>query len=295
MPSPDGRDVELTATPFFAQEAYQCGPAALATVLGDAGVQVTPEQLVPRIYLPGRHGSLQLELIAAARTYDTIPYVIDAQLDALLAEVAAGHPVLVLQDLGVGPFHVWHYAVVVGYQHTPPRLILRSGVTQRQLMEVPKFLRTWRKAQQWAVVTLRSDELPASAEPQRYLESVIAVETLGDVAVAQRAYGTALQRWPDNVLALFGVANSSHQLGDLTTAQAAYTRLLELTGANPIVLNNLAEVMVDRGCAAAALRYVAAAQAVSGDDAQIEAAIADTRSQAAQLEAQRIDGLDCEP
>jgi len=34
--------VELTEVPFFPQEDYQCGPAALATVLNVTGVTITP-------------------------------------------------------------------------------------------------------------------------------------------------------------------------------------------------------------------------------------------------------------
>jgi tetratricopeptide (TPR) repeat protein len=295
LPSPDGRDVELTATPFFPQDAFQCGPAALATVLNTAGVAVTPELLAPRIYLPGRHGSLQLELVAAARSYHTVAYVIDAQLEAVLAEVAAGHPVLVLQDLGVGPFHVWHYAVVIGYGHSPAQIVLRSGIDARQVMKLSTFMRSWRKAQQWAVVTLAADELPATAQPLRYVESIVALETLGDVATARQAYATALERWPDSLLALFGAANTNHQLGDLPAAQAAYLRLLDLAGDNPIVLNNLAEVMLDRGCATAALHYVDVALAVSDGDQPIEAAITDTRTKALEQRARRGDGPHCTP
>src|SRR5207237_7460971 len=44
--------VELKDVPFFAQDEYQCGPAALATVLANAGLKLTPEQLVPEVYLP---------------------------------------------------------------------------------------------------------------------------------------------------------------------------------------------------------------------------------------------------
>src|SRR5262249_34979409 len=83
--------VELSETPFYAQDTHECGPAALAMVLDAAGVAVTPDQLVPQIYLPGRHGSLQVELIAASRRHERIPYVIDPRVDALFAEVAAGH------------------------------------------------------------------------------------------------------------------------------------------------------------------------------------------------------------
>ncbi|MEO7385334.1 MAG: hypothetical protein ABIX37_00195, partial [Gammaproteobacteria bacterium] len=48
---------ELTGVPFFPQTIHQCGPAALATVLGASGVIATPDELAPLVYLPGRRGS----------------------------------------------------------------------------------------------------------------------------------------------------------------------------------------------------------------------------------------------
>src|SRR5690606_4837809 len=45
--------VELTAVPFFPQTEYQCGPAALATVLAHEGLAVTAEQLAPAVYVEG--------------------------------------------------------------------------------------------------------------------------------------------------------------------------------------------------------------------------------------------------
>ena len=59
--------VELRDVPFFPQEAYQCGPAALATMLGQRGLALTPGQLKDEVFIPGREGSLQLEMVAAAR------------------------------------------------------------------------------------------------------------------------------------------------------------------------------------------------------------------------------------
>ncbi|HKB52378.1 MAG TPA: hypothetical protein VKD22_00145, partial [Ramlibacter sp.] len=61
--------VELRNVPFFPQKEYECGPAALATVLASSGVAVTPDPLVKDVYLPARRGSLQLEMLAAARRY----------------------------------------------------------------------------------------------------------------------------------------------------------------------------------------------------------------------------------
>ena len=77
--------LELLDTPFFPQEDYQCGPAALATVLVASDVSVTPDELTSKVYLPKREGSLQLELIATSRRYGRLPYVLDGKLTAILA------------------------------------------------------------------------------------------------------------------------------------------------------------------------------------------------------------------
>ena len=280
FPAGSGAGVELAATPFFPQEIHQCGPAALAATLGASGVDVTPAELVSQTYLPGRKGSLQLELIAAARRHQRVPYVLAGDADALFAELDAGHPVLVLQDLGVGPLKVWHYAVVIGYHLQTQELVLRSGTTQRLVMHYRDFMRSWRKSGQWAVVVLPADALPATADAARYVESIVPIEALGDIAVAHQAYASALTRWPDNVLANFGFATTAYQLGDLAGAAAGYRRVLELAPANPIALNNLAEVMLARGCAVQAASYAEQALLQVSRGSELETSIEDTRTKA---------------
>ncbi len=101
---PGAAPVRLESVPFYPQQAYQCGPAALAGVLGAAGTTIDPETLASQVYLPGRRGSLQAELVAAARRAGFIPYLTDEQPAALLHELQAGRPVLVMQNLGVPIF-----------------------------------------------------------------------------------------------------------------------------------------------------------------------------------------------
>ena len=43
---------ELDGTPFNPQQRYQCGPAALATILQTHAIQVSPEELVDAVYIP---------------------------------------------------------------------------------------------------------------------------------------------------------------------------------------------------------------------------------------------------
>jgi hypothetical protein len=193
--APDLRDyqstIELADTPFFPQEDYQCGPAALATVLLDSGVDVDAGELIPKVYVPARHGSLQPEMLAASRAYDRIPYVIAPDFAALIAEVAAGRPVLVLQNLGVAAVPVWHYAVVIGYSADAGEMILRSGMDRRRITRAKLFARTWQRSGNWGMIALRPGELPASAEPARYLRAVAAVESIGrfDLAAASLPVG----------------------------------------------------------------------------------------------------------
>ncbi len=163
---PEGvpQHVEWTAVPFFAQDDYQCGPAALATVLAYSGVDITPDPLVSQVYLPARRGSLQIEMLAAPRRYGRISYPLAPRYADLLREVAAGNPVLVLQDVGV-LFTQWHYAVVNGFDYPSGTVWLRSGTLARQEMPFTYFERTWLKSGYWAMVVVPPDRIPVGWPP----------------------------------------------------------------------------------------------------------------------------------
>jgi hypothetical protein len=154
----------LAAVPFFPQLDHQCGPAALATILVASGVAVTPDELVARVYLPAREGSLQAEMLAASRTYGRISYLLDPSLVSVLKEVRQGRPVLVMQNLGVSWYQQWHYAVVVGYDIQQNKLLLRSGTIRDYEMSLPLFERTWQRSERWAMVVLAPGELPVDAD-----------------------------------------------------------------------------------------------------------------------------------
>ncbi|HJW10181.1 MAG TPA: PA2778 family cysteine peptidase, partial [Albitalea sp.] len=134
---------ELEATPFFAQTEYQCGPAALATVLAAAGLNADPAELGQQVFLPARTGTLQIEMMAGARRQGAVATRLPATLEALLREVHAGHPVVVLQNLGLSWYRVWHYAVLIGYDIDNGDVILRSGTTRREVMAMRTFEHTW--------------------------------------------------------------------------------------------------------------------------------------------------------
>lgn len=248
---PEGvpRKVELESVPFFPQEDYQCGPAALATVLANTGASVTPDGLVKQVFVPARHGSLQLEMLAAARTWGRVSYQLAPKYTDVLREVAAGNPVVVLQDVGLmSPmFPEWHYAVVNGFDYATGTIYLRSGRNPRQEMPFTYFEREWIPGDHWAMVVTPPDRIPATATEDGWVNAVIAMARVGGADAALKGYDAALRRWPGNLPAMIGVANIYHDRGDNTRAVAILREAQHKHPQSAIVTNNLAQALSDAG------------------------------------------------
>ncbi|MFP5440933.1 MAG: PA2778 family cysteine peptidase [Gammaproteobacteria bacterium] len=243
--------VELKQVPFFAQQEFQCGPAALATVLQADDVAITPEQLVPEIYVPGRKGSLQAELLAATRRHGRIPYVLPPALAPVLAELRAGRPVLVLQNLGLRRWPLWHYAVLVGFDPGNESFLLRSGEKSRLQVSARAFLASWERGDHWAMVVTSPSTLPASADATRWLQAVAPFESTGRFAEASAGYEVATTRWPHDAAAWTALGNVRYRQQRMSDAEQAWREAIRhasTSTAGWVARNNLAELLLDRHC-----------------------------------------------
>lgn len=254
---------ERTDAPFHPQEEYLCGPAALATALGSAGIRRAPEDLVNEVYIPARQGSLQPEMLAAARRSGAVAYPLAAEPQALLKELAAGHPVVVLQNLRLDWTPQWHYAVVVGYDLRSREVVLRSGREKRLVMDIDAFDRSWAKSGRWAFVALPPDRLPATAAEADYVNAAVALERVAPTA-AEGAYRTALGRWPNNLVARMGLGNIAYGRGDTESAESAFRRAAADHPDSGDAWNNLAQILHERGQAQAARDAAERAVATGG-------------------------------
>lgn len=246
-PSDLPRQRELTATPFIAQERYQCGPAALAMSLRAAGFAIDADTLVPQVYLPQREGSLQVEMIAAGRRNGALSMPIPPRIAALVAELAAGHPVLVLQNLSLPIAPKWHYALAIGYDLDRHDIILRSGTTERLVMPMSTFEHTWARSAYWAMVTVPPGSLPATAEEGAVVDALVAFETGSSPGAARSSYALATQRWPDNLALALGLGNAAYAAGDKAAAAEAFQRAAKRHPDSGAAFNNLAVALKELG------------------------------------------------
>ena len=246
--------VLLQDVPFHAQDEYQCGPASLAMVLNHREVAATPEGLKDRVYIPERQGTLQVEMVSAVREKDLLVYPLDKQLEAILTELDAGNPVLVMQNLAFNWYPQWHYAVVIGYDLPARQLIVHSGLNAAQREAFPIFMRTWSRADYWARVVLAPGQLPATAAALTYLKAASDLEQTGRLHSALQSYQSAIEQWPDQPSARFGLANTLWAIGDKAAALREFQRLVQDFPDFQPGWNNLAVGLEASGCRAQAER-----------------------------------------
>ena len=216
--------VHLEDVPFHPQREYQCGPAALAMALNASGVDVDADALVPQVFLPERRGSVQPEMLAAARRHDRVSFVLDGEFEALLRELEAGNPVVILQNLSVRLWPMWHYAVAIGYDLGANRLLLHSGEETNRSVSFRRFDATWARSERWAMVALRPGELPASVDRDSAMDASLAFEQANSAEAALPAWRAMTQRWPDFAMGWFALGNAEHAAGNPREAASAFRR-----------------------------------------------------------------------
>jgi hypothetical protein len=254
---------EIERVPFYPQEQFYCGPASLAMALSWSGVPAMPDDLVAEVYTPARQGTFAPDIVAAARRKGRVAVEVN-ELDDLLAELAAGHPVIVFQSLRLSVFPQWHFAVAVGYDLNERQLILRSGTNRRLVMPLDAFENTWRRTDYWALVVLPPDVAPAAPYPERWLAAAAGLERTSRPQEAQLAYETFLARWPGNLPAQMGRANALFALDRFDSAEQGYK---DVIAAEPMIAeawNNLAYALHRQGKRDEAVRAAERAVALGG-------------------------------
>ncbi len=179
--------VEIGSVPFYRGNANQSAPMALAAMLSQQGVRITPGLLEQQLGLPQGVDKLQDSMQNVARQYGMVVYPLEPKLNALLAQVSAGNPVLLRYSEGSTFWAQPRYALMVGYDRYKQRVLLRSGNHRRMLMDFDDFTSAWSKEGGWAVLVQQPGQLPAQVDRNRWLKAANDLAQAGQEQAARQA------------------------------------------------------------------------------------------------------------
>jgi ABC-type bacteriocin/lantibiotic exporter with double-glycine peptidase domain len=167
VPVPQGRQV-LLKVPFFPDDTDQCGPSALASVLGYWGKPAEPARLRQEIYQAHLKGSLTVDLLLAAESRGLSAEMADGSLARVKRELDAGHPLIAFINVGYRFYPIGHYLVITGYDDRRQCIFAHSGMKRDQPISYRKFDKQWERTERWALLILPLAQTPPlGAESRR--------------------------------------------------------------------------------------------------------------------------------
>ena len=259
------RQASVPDVPFYPQKDKLCGPASLAMAVSWAGKPLSQDEAAALTFTPGRDGTFRADMETAAYRYALLAVRL-RNLESVLQEISAGHPVIVFQNLGLSWVPKWHYAVMTGYDLDRKAVILHSGKEEHEVFGIGLFERTWRRADNWAVVVLPPDVLPAAATEADVLDGAAGLERAKAYPAAVKAYQAIVARWPRDWAAYFGLGNVRFAIGDFAAAERAYRQALAIRPNEPAIWNNLAYALARQGKSATAIEAARRAVAAAPTD-----------------------------
>jgi len=151
---PESRDNRIIDNvPFYAQEAYQCGPASLAGVMNYWKIDVTPDDIAKEIYSKSAKGTLNIDMVIYPQKKGLLAEQYSGNMKDLKKNIDAGYPLIVLVDYGFWAFQSNHFMVVVGYNEDG--VIVNSGKDKGKFIPEEDFIKTWEKTKFWTLVIKR--------------------------------------------------------------------------------------------------------------------------------------------
>ncbi|MFA6190808.1 MAG: PA2778 family cysteine peptidase [Sulfurimonas sp.] len=250
-PLPFGKKYSSSSinVPFVPPRSDLCGSTSIEMVSSywQATTAYVPrlslQELDERTFIPAKSGTLQIELITAARADGFLVYLLEPTLEALIVELAEHHPVIVLVNRSYSWYPLWHYAPVTGYDANAETILTHFANKPNEAVPIGTFSALWERSGNWGIVLLPPGKLPASASPNKFLNSAYDLEKLGMVNEAIISYKSALARWPEDIGLLFALGNSYYNIHQISDAEQIYRKIVSIDSTYPFALNNLADLL----------------------------------------------------
>lgn len=253
------RQAKLSQVPFYDNPSNHCGPASLAMLAGFHGQDVNFDELSEAMILPGKGGTLQLDIDRVSRQLGLAPYPLSGQFSDLLAHVAAGQPVLLFENLGLSWAPRWHYSVLIGYDLDRGQALLRSGNNAELWVSFYTLNNTWQRAGNWARVILPAEQAPLRVGVRQQLRVGLDLEQTRQPEAAAIIYQRLSS---ESALAALALANLRQQQGQYLASWPSYSQSLELEPTHSASWNNFGHALLAQ-CPAAAAQAMQCASRLS--------------------------------
>lgn len=268
--------------PFIPPRSELCGSTSIEMV-SSYWQSTTPfipklsmSELDTHTLIPAKKGTLQIEMVTAARANGLIAYPLEPTFDALLTELGVHHPVIVLVNRSFAWHPLWHYTPVIGYDGEGRNVRVHFSDQPNEALSIATFGALWKRSGNWGVILLPPGELPATVSAKTFLRAAYEFEKTGNVEGAISAYESALTRWPQDTDILFALANAQYNTLHHSKAEGNYRKLLALKPSDTLALNNLSMLLCFSGRSDEALKLL---DNVVSDDIKIQSLIKATRDE----------------
>lgn len=147
----DGRVIH--DVPFYPQEEFQCGPAALASVLTYWNVRADPDEIGREIFSKAARGTLTIDMVLYAQRKGLHAEQLKGDMELLKRAIDSEQPPIVLVDYGISVFQRNHFMVVTGYSRDG--VIVHSGGSPNKFLSLKSFLGAWERTGYWTLLIKR--------------------------------------------------------------------------------------------------------------------------------------------
>lgn len=230
----------ISNVPFYSQQDYYCGPTTLAEVFQYNGIVQSPDEIAPQLFIPERKGSLQLEMIAATRQQGLLAYTERGNLEKLLYLIENDVPVIVLQNLAINLYPMWHYSVVKGYDLATQEIIQHTGEFKNRAVDLSVFERTWQRANYWYLIALPSEHKLKALDPLTYVTSAQDLISVKQQVAGINHLKNATKLWPNYWLSYFLLGNYYLQNKNINNAIYWFEQGYQFATTQSLYLNNYA-------------------------------------------------------
>lgn len=230
-----------------AQGAYQCGPAALESVVHYWGGEAKADSISQALYKSGSRGVLNFTLAGYARDMGFWTQMPETDAAGLRQWLVKGVPPVVLLSTGILWVSNYHFVVLKGFDEKDRVFYANIGKPDTYAIPYLEFDAKWKDAGRWCLVVCPPERVDWELDDVQAADLGFLLERLGRLDLAVQRYSAALNKNPKNPTVRFNLANIYRKTGRSEEAKKIYAELIkerpDWSGAS----NNLAWICLEEG------------------------------------------------